>query len=236
MTKSISHQDQQNIWEKEHAEPFSLLQMDSEEGSSGVVKFLDWLKDKKIDFRSLKAIELGCGKGRNVIWLAKQGFHSTGIDFSRIAVDEAKKRATRVGVEKQTEFYYHDATTFWNFPDNSFDIVIDCFATTDIEDAKGRMFAASEMVRILKPGGYLLAYLLSPQDEYHAQTILKSPATEENAFIHPKTGKFEKTFDLEEIKEMYKGVKLIEHERVAKVATFFEKKYNCLHHWCVFQK
>lgn len=236
MTKTISHQDQQLIWEKEHAEPYSLLQMDSEEGSSGIIKFLDWLKAKKNDYKNLKAIELGCGKGRNVIWLAKQGIHSTGIDFSKTAIEEAKKRAERVGLEDQTEFYYHDATTPWNFPDNSFDLVTDCFATTDIEDAKGRQFAASEMVRILKPGGYLLAYLLSPQDEYHAQTIKESPAAEKGAFLHPKTGKFEKTFDLDEIKQMYKGVKLIEHERVVKVATFFEKKYNCLHHWCVFQK
>lgn len=236
MVKSVSHQDQKAIWEKEHAKPFSLLQMDSEEGSSGVVKFHDWLKTKKVDLKNIKAIELGCGKGRNVIWLAKQGISSTGIDFSKTAIEEARKRAERVGLENKTTFYYHDATTHWDFPDRSFDLVIDCFATTDIESVEGRKFAASEMVRILRPGGFLLSYLLSPQDEYHAQTIKESPAAEKGAFLHPKTGKFEKTFDLDEIEEMYKGVKLIEHERVAKVATFFEKPYKCLHHWCIFQK
>ena len=93
MSKHISHQDQQKIWEKEHADPFSLKQMDSQDASSGVIKFLDWLREKKVDLNSLKAIELGCGKGRNVIWLAKQGIESTGIDFSQTTVEEAIKRA-----------------------------------------------------------------------------------------------------------------------------------------------
>lgn len=235
MTKQISHQDQQNIWEKEHSEPFSLLQMDSENASSGVIKFLDWLKDK-VDITTMKSIELGCGKGRNVVWLAKQGIESTGIDFSKSAIGEAQRRAVKSEMEDKTHFFFHDATTPWEFPDSSFDIVIDCFATTDIESETGRKFAASEMVRILKPEGYLLAYLLSPQDEYHKETIKISPAKEKNAFIHPKTGKFEKTFDLVEIQEQYKSLNLIEHERVSKIATFFEKNYHCFHHWCIFQK
>jgi hypothetical protein len=42
--KSISHLKQHQIWEQEHRQPYTLVQMDSERVSSGVVTFFNWLK------------------------------------------------------------------------------------------------------------------------------------------------------------------------------------------------
>jgi SAM-dependent methyltransferase len=231
----ITHSRQQKIWEEEHKHPFVLLQMDSSEVSSGVTRFIEWLNTHGVNSK-LRGIELGCGKGRNVIGLAKLGFDMTGIDFSPAAIKEARKRAKEEGVLNKAYFKVHDATLIWPFKDASFDFVIDCFATTDIESSKGRNFTTKEMKRVLKNGGYLITYLLSPQDEFHKEMMIKSPAEEKNAFLHPTTGKFEKTFDREEILDQYQGLKLIEDERIKKVTEFFGKKYNCYHYWMVFQK
>lgn len=231
----LTHQQQQKIWDKEHKNPFVLHQMDSDKASNGVLKFIDWLKSKK-DIFGLKGVELGCGKGRNVIGLAKLGINMTGIDFSPAAIKEAKKRAKQRNAENSTKFVIHDATTLWPFDANTFDIAIDCFATTDIETANGRTFAGKEMARVLKPGGYVLAYLLSPQDEFHKEMLQKSPSNEKNSFTHPTTGKFEKTFDREEIVELYGDLKLIEETRIEKKTIFFDKEYNCYHHWMIFKK
>jgi SAM-dependent methyltransferase len=40
-----------------------------------------------------RVIELGCGSGINAIWLAQQGFDVTGVDFSPLAIEKAKRRA-----------------------------------------------------------------------------------------------------------------------------------------------
>jgi len=65
--------------------------------------------------------------------------------------------------------------------------------------------------------------------------ILKSPAEERNAFYH-STGKFEKTFDEKELRELYKDFNAIKFERVHKTAKFSGRDYPCHHFWVVFQK
>ncbi len=232
--RSINHVTQKKIWEEEHEKPNVLKQMDSSFPSSGVTKFWDWLKNKK-HHKKIKGIEMGCGKGRNVIWLAKQGIEMTGFDFSKNAIKEAISRA---GKEKvATKFLVHDAIKKWPFKSNSFDLGIDCFATTDIETVKGRKFAASELIRVTKPKGLILVYVLSIDDEYHKEMIRKSPSDEKNAFLNPVSGKFEKTFDRLEILNLYKKkVELIEEARVEKIESFFGKDYKCKHYWMIFEK
>jgi len=38
------------------------------------------------------AVDLACGEGRNAIWLAEQGWEVTGVDFSEVAIDRARRR------------------------------------------------------------------------------------------------------------------------------------------------
>lgn len=233
--KNVTHTQQQEVWDREHASPHVLLQMDSSDPSSGVVKFWQWLEEKEKTKKHLKGIEMGCGKGRSVIWLAQKGVEMSGFDFSPTAIKVAKERAETAGVSDKTKFVVQDATVSWKFPANSFDFSIDCFATTDIESKEGRVFAVSEMIRVTKPGGYILVYVMSTDDAFHKEMIRKSPANEPHAFVHP-TGKFEKVFSREEIVALYKGLDLIVEERVPKTAKFFGKAYKCNHHWVVFQK
>ena len=44
------------------------------------------------------AVDLGCGTGNYTIWLATKGFQVTGIDFSKKAVELARKEAERMNV------------------------------------------------------------------------------------------------------------------------------------------
>lgn len=39
------------------------------------------------------AVDLACGEGRNAIWLAERGWSVTGIDFSEVAVERARRIA-----------------------------------------------------------------------------------------------------------------------------------------------
>jgi SAM-dependent methyltransferase len=40
-----------------------------------------------------RALDLACGEGRNAIWLARQGWQVTAIDFSEVAVDRGRRLA-----------------------------------------------------------------------------------------------------------------------------------------------
>jgi SAM-dependent methyltransferase len=45
-----------------------------------------------------RALDLGCGEGRNAVWLAERGWQVTGVDFSEVALSKAERLAARSGV------------------------------------------------------------------------------------------------------------------------------------------
>lgn len=231
----ISHEEQRKIWDKEHQNPTVLLQMDSQDPSSGVVKFYDWLAEQG-PTDNLNGIEMCCGKGRSVIWLASKGLPMTGVDFSPSAITEAKKRAKDLGFAKKTNFVVHDVTKPFPFPEMSFDFAIDCFGSTDIETPEARKQGLHNLKKLIKSGGHLLTYLLSTDDEFHEEMIRKNPGSEPGSFIHPVNGKFEKAFTEQEVKEIHSDMDLVTMERLPKKATFFGKEYNCTHIWAIWQK
>ena len=44
------------------------------------------------------AVDLGCGTGRNALWLATRGWRVTGVDSSRVGLEIAEGRARELGV------------------------------------------------------------------------------------------------------------------------------------------
>jgi SAM-dependent methyltransferase len=58
-----------------------------------------WLAESKLS--PCRVLEVGCGTGTNLIWLAQQGFHCTGIDLSARAIERARQKATAAGVNVQ---------------------------------------------------------------------------------------------------------------------------------------
>jgi 2-polyprenyl-3-methyl-5-hydroxy-6-metoxy-1,4-benzoquinol methylase len=46
-----------------------------------------------------RALDLACGAGRNAVWLAQRGWQVTGVDFSDVALENARRLAVERGVE-----------------------------------------------------------------------------------------------------------------------------------------
>ena len=40
-----------------------------------------------------RALDLGCGTGTTVLWLAQQGWTAVGVDFSSLAIESARRKA-----------------------------------------------------------------------------------------------------------------------------------------------
>src|SRR5882672_2906684 len=55
-----------------------------------------WVDEKLV--RQGKAVDLGCGNGRNAIFLARRGFVVEGVDYSQRAIDWAAERVRKAGV------------------------------------------------------------------------------------------------------------------------------------------
>lgn len=74
-----------------------------------------------------RTIDLGCGTGENDIYLAKQGFDVTGVDFAEAAIEKARTRANEVGI--QVNFLMDDLTNLRRVS-GTFDFLLD-YGTLD---------------------------------------------------------------------------------------------------------
>ncbi|PZO56511.1 MAG: class I SAM-dependent methyltransferase [Leifsonia xyli] len=62
--------------------------------------------------RARRALDLGCGEGGDVVWLAEQGWDALGIDLSVTAIERGSRASVSAGVEDQTAFVAADLATW----------------------------------------------------------------------------------------------------------------------------
>lgn len=95
-----------------------------------------------------RVLDVGCGLGTEVGWLAERGYTAVGIDLSRAACIQAQARFAK-GLFLQADVRHLP------FLDHTFEISLDrgCFHYLPAAD---RPQYACELSRVLKPGGRLL--------------------------------------------------------------------------------
>src|SRR5262249_42245477 len=96
-----------------------------------------------------RVLDIACGTGNATIPLARRGAMLTGLDMMPHLLEEARARAAREGLPIRFDEGFAETLPY---PDDSFDLLVSMF---------GVMFSplpatvASEMARILRPGGRL---------------------------------------------------------------------------------
>ena len=108
------------------------------------------------------ALDVGCGEGGDVIWLAQQGWQVTGADFSANGLARAARHAEEAGVADRTDWWQVDARAF-TADGRSFDLVTTCF----LHPPDGGMPAvASRLCEAVAPGGHLLVVGHAPSEAF----------------------------------------------------------------------
>ena len=103
-----------------------------------------------------RSVDLGCGSGANVVYLAEQGFGSWGIDFSEMALTKARERAEKAGVECHWVRGDLTADAIAGL-DHPFDFLIDFGTLDDLRGARRR--AMVETIDCLsRPGSVFLEW------------------------------------------------------------------------------
>ncbi len=90
-----------------------------------------------------RAVDLACGEGRNAIWLASLGWTVTGVDFSAVAIEKARKLSSSV------QWVVGDALTY---DGRGFDLALLAYLQLPADE---RRTALGNAWRSLVPGGHL---------------------------------------------------------------------------------
>jgi SAM-dependent methyltransferase len=107
------------------------------------------------------ALDVGCGEGGDVIWLAQQGWTVTGADFSANGLARAARHATEAGVADRVTWWQVDAREL-AADGRTFDLVTTHF----LHPPDGGMADVTRrLADAVAPGGHLLVVGHAPSSE-----------------------------------------------------------------------
>jgi SAM-dependent methyltransferase len=96
------------------------------------------------------ALDLACGGGRNAVWLAEQGWSVTGVDYSDVALAQARELASERGVA--VELVQADLRDYVP-PARAFDLVVVLYLQLP---AGERRLVLGHAASAVAPGGTML--------------------------------------------------------------------------------
>ena len=211
----------------------------SDEPAEDLEKFCRWLErnyGKKHLNVPTRALDLGSGNGRNLIYLAQHyGMRCVGYDIS----DEGVKIAKRASEGKLVNYIVRSIEGDIEEKDNSVDIVLDMM-TSHFLKANEREHLRDEVLRVLKPGGwYFFKSFLADQDMHVKRLLKEHPADEPDAYIHPELGVYEHVwterslleffaphFEVQKVERSHKHIKDGKAWKRRTVVAYLQKPYS----------
>lgn len=105
-------------------------------------------------------LDVGCGTGENILYLAERGLAAAGIDGAPTAIRKARAKAKQRGLE--VHFEVADALNLPK-PQHQFDTVIDSGLFHVFSDEERPRFRAS-IGQVIRPGGTYVLMCFSDQE------------------------------------------------------------------------
>ncbi len=117
---------------------------------------------KNGQLKPCRAIDLGCGTGEDVIYLAQRGFEAVGVDLSSRAIAQARDKAREAGVSPT--FIAGDVTRLLQV-EGPFDLALDYGCLGCVIGTPARERYAQTLSRLTRPGAiYILLNLATDPD------------------------------------------------------------------------
>lgn len=136
------------------------------------------------DRGSARLLELGCGPGANVWFMAREGYQVSGIDGSKVAIERATDRLASEGL--RADLHVGDLVSL-PFEDSSFHGVFD-IAAIQHNVSRDQRLIVEEARRVLKPGGKLFAIVIGAGSWGEGSGSEIEPGTFEELVEGPATG------------------------------------------------
>jgi malonyl-CoA O-methyltransferase len=138
------------------------------------------LREELTDLRFKSILEIGCGTGKNTVFLAQVGTRVHALDFSEGMIQKAREKVK----DEHVKFTVADLTKRWPCEDQTYDLIVCNLVLEHIENLS---FIFSEAFRVLETQGKFLINELHPFRQYKgkkARFDKGESVTEIPAFVH----------------------------------------------------
>jgi SAM-dependent methyltransferase len=107
----------------------------------------------------MRVVDAGCGHGRNLVYLMREGYEVFGVDANAEAVASVREMAGQLAPGLPSENFQVAAIEAMPFPDSFADVVV-CNSVLHFSREEAHFDAmVREMWRVLRPGGMLFCRL-----------------------------------------------------------------------------
>ena len=139
-----------------------------------------------------RALDLGCGTGTNSLYLARHGWHVSGVDFAAPAISRARDKLRRAGaLTGSVRFFRADVTDLAALPlEGPYSLIFDLGCLHTIPHEKRRGYADG-VSRLAAPGALYLIYGFLPSPDQRPRGITPDELS----------GLFEPAFSIERVVE-----------------------------------
>ena len=118
------------------------------------------------NYSHLDFLEMGCGAGPHLRWLAGQGITVHGVDISSVALDLCRHVLEASGYTNCLGQLIEGSVCDIALKDNCMDGIIESNVFQHLNKTERKM-AFSEVTRLLKPGGVFVGYMFSSEHEIY---------------------------------------------------------------------
>lgn len=189
------------FWNREYQTSEHLaLSQEPAEDLQKFTRFLERRSGREFLNPHARVLDLGTGNGRNLVYLAEHfGMPGIGYDISDVAIQEALAVAKNLPIE----FEARSITGELPIESESITLVLDMMTSHFLKKAE-REKLREEIVRVLRPGGWLFFKSFLAEEDINVRRLLhEHPADEEGAYIHPRMGVYEYVWTTKAIREFF---------------------------------
>jgi SAM-dependent methyltransferase len=113
------------------------------------------------------AVDIGCGSGRNSLYLADCGYTVCSIDFVARMISRLQETIRGTERESRISAYCQSVTDPWPVPDHACDLAVDMFCFKHLVTESDRSAYIQHLVQALAPTGHFLLTLAGQDDGYY---------------------------------------------------------------------
>jgi SAM-dependent methyltransferase len=179
---------------------------------------------------AVRILELGCGTGANIWYLAREGFQAHGIDGAATAVAKARRRLAEDGLV--AELRVGDALALAEYyPEASFDAVIDvgCLVCNRLPAVQAIL---EQSRRVLRPGGRMFSMTIAAGSWGEGLGTPVEPGTFSHIAAGPLRGRgLCHFFGLEEVEALF-GPRFADVQIEYSIRSLANRRHE-LKHWVV---
>jgi SAM-dependent methyltransferase len=227
----------QKLWTEEY-DILKGIHLDYSDELPPAVSFLhDAIQQKQGRALYKTLLDIGCGKGRIGIHLARLGYQVIGIDFVTSALKEFEKIAESYHLRRQIVLMQQDLNERWKIDDLSIDVAVAITVIDNLPSPEQQHHFKHELTRVLRPHGLFVLEVYRQEDDYYGNLLQISPNKERGILVDPNNHIRFKIYSREEIFALFgKEFTVLREKDLASEGIKYGKQYTRKSKVVIFEK